>query len=66
MLSLHRTAFPRLLNTISYTSYSASFGTGNADTKVKNWIHGKPVDSKTSEWIDLTNPATNDVIGKCQ
>lgn len=23
---------------------------------VKNWIEGKAVDSKTSKWIDLTNP----------
>jgi len=28
------------------------------------WIDGKPVESKASEWIDLTNPATNEVIGK--
>jgi len=31
---------------------------------VKNWLDGKAVESKASKWIDLTNPATNEVIGK--
>lgn len=30
---------------------------------VKNWINGKAVESKTNDWIELTNPATNEVIG---
>jgi malonate-semialdehyde dehydrogenase (acetylating)/methylmalonate-semialdehyde dehydrogenase len=30
---------------------------------VKNWIDGRAVESKTSDWIELTNPATNEVIG---
>lgn len=25
---------------------------------VKNWIDGRPVESKTSEWIELTNPVS--------
>lgn len=29
---------------------------------VKNWINGKAVESKTNDWIELTNPATNEVI----
>lgn len=31
---------------------------------IKNYINGKAVESKTTEWIDLFNPATNEVIGK--
>ncbi|PAV89120.1 hypothetical protein WR25_05262 isoform A [Diploscapter pachys] len=31
---------------------------------VKLLIDGKEVESKTKEWIDLTNPATNEVIGR--
>ncbi|CAF1058406.1 unnamed protein product [Didymodactylos carnosus] len=31
--------------------------------KIKNFIHGKMVDSQTKDWIELTNPATNEVIG---
>uniref|UniRef100_A0A7I4Y761 Probable methylmalonate-semialdehyde/malonate-semialdehyde dehydrogenase [acylating], mitochondrial n=1 Tax=Haemonchus contortus TaxID=6289 RepID=A0A7I4Y761_HAECO len=34
------------------------------DKTVKMWIDGRPVESKTKEWIDLTNPATNEVIAK--
>lgn len=30
---------------------------------VKMWIDNKLVESKTNEWIDLYNPATNEVIG---
>lgn len=30
---------------------------------IKMWIDGKPVESNTSNWIELTNPATNEVIG---
>jgi malonate-semialdehyde dehydrogenase (acetylating)/methylmalonate-semialdehyde dehydrogenase len=30
---------------------------------VKNWINGKAVESKTKDWIELTDPATNEVIG---
>ncbi|CAG0885493.1 unnamed protein product [Cyprideis torosa] len=28
----------------------------------KNWINGNAVESSTKEWIDLKNPATNEVI----
>lgn len=31
---------------------------------VKMWIDGRPVESKTSDWIDLTNPATDEVIAR--
>lgn len=30
---------------------------------VKLWIDNKEVESKTNKWIDLYNPATNDLIG---
>lgn len=29
---------------------------------VKNWIDGKAVESKTSKWIDLTNPVGLSII----
>lgn len=31
---------------------------------VKLWIDNKPVESKTKNYIDLFNPATNELIGK--
>jgi len=31
---------------------------------VKLWINNKPVESKTKNWIDLYNPATNELIAK--
>lgn len=30
--------------------------------KVKLWIHGQPVESQTTDWIELMNPATDEVI----
>ncbi|KAK0423470.1 hypothetical protein QR680_008158 [Steinernema hermaphroditum] len=36
---------------------------GSQET-VKLWIDNKPVESKTNKWIDLTNPATNEVIAR--
>ncbi|CAF0732568.1 unnamed protein product [Adineta ricciae] len=30
---------------------------------IKNWINGRAVESKAKDWIELTNPATNEVIG---
>lgn len=30
----------------------------------KLWLDGKPVESKTNQWIDLLNPATNELITK--
>ncbi|KAK6033824.1 methylmalonate-semialdehyde dehydrogenase [Cooperia oncophora] len=35
-----------------------------AAENVKMWIDGQAVESKTKDWIDLTNPATNEIIGK--
>ncbi|KJH46752.1 methylmalonate-semialdehyde dehydrogenase [Dictyocaulus viviparus] len=31
---------------------------------VKMWIDGRAVESRTNEWIDLTNPATNEIISR--
>ncbi|GBP09198.1 Probable methylmalonate-semialdehyde dehydrogenase, mitochondrial [Eumeta japonica] len=36
----------------------------NAAPSTKLFIDGKFVDSKTNKWIELTNPATNEVIGR--
>lgn len=33
--------------------------------KVPLFIDGRFVDSEASEWIDVTNPATNEVIARC-
>jgi len=33
-------------------------------TKVSNYINGQWVDSKSSDWLDVTNPATGEVISK--
>ncbi len=33
-------------------------------TKVANYVGGKWVDSKASEWLDVTNPATAEVIAR--
>lgn len=45
----------------SYFTISRSYATAPT---VKLWINNKEVESKTKEWIDLYNPATNDVICK--
>ena len=43
---------------------STSAVTSAADVpKVKNFINGEFVDSKTDKWIDLHNPATGELIG---
>ncbi|CAI5441786.1 unnamed protein product [Caenorhabditis angaria] len=34
-----------------------------APPTVKLWIDGQPVESKTTDFVELTNPATNEVIG---
>ncbi|KAI5643236.1 aldehyde dehydrogenase family domain-containing protein [Phthorimaea operculella] len=54
MLKLLKSESPLILR----RSYSSSAPT------TKLFIDGQFVDSKTSKWIDLTNPATNEVIGR--
>ncbi|XP_055328339.1 probable methylmalonate-semialdehyde dehydrogenase [acylating], mitochondrial [Paramacrobiotus metropolitanus] len=41
-----------------------SYASTAAVPKVKNFINGQMVDSTTNQWIDLKNPATNEVICK--
>ncbi|CEF67524.1 Probable methylmalonate-semialdehyde dehydrogenase [acylating], mitochondrial [Strongyloides ratti] len=43
---------------------SLSFTKPASIETVKLWIDGKAVESKTSKFVDLTNPATNEVISK--
>jgi len=31
---------------------------------VKNFINGKFVESKSDQWIDIINPATNEVVSR--
>ncbi|KAJ1346973.1 putative methylmalonate-semialdehyde dehydrogenase [acylating], mitochondrial [Parelaphostrongylus tenuis] len=45
---------------VSLSTTTSAYG----ESTVKMWIDGRPVESKTSEWIDLTNPATNEVISR--
>ncbi|KAM4690965.1 methylmalonate-semialdehyde/malonate-semialdehyde dehydrogenase [acylating], mitochondrial [Rhinophrynus dorsalis] len=42
----------------------AHFSTAAAVPRTKLFINGQFVDSQTSEWIDIHNPATNEVIGR--
>jgi len=39
------------------------YSTSAAPT-TKMWIHGKEVESQATEWVDLHNPATNEVVTK--
>jgi len=32
--------------------------------KIANYIHGKWIDSNTSEWLDVTNPATGEAVAR--
>lgn len=43
---------------------SSALRAGSQPPTVKNWIDGKAQESKATKWIDLTNPATNEVIGR--
>eukprot|EP01025_Chloroclados_australasicus_P064940 TRINITY_DN876_c0_g3_i1.p1 TRINITY_DN876_c0_g3~~TRINITY_DN876_c0_g3_i1.p1 ORF type:complete len:611 (+),score=62.99 TRINITY_DN876_c0_g3_i1:1659-3491(+) len=47
----------------SFASFPAVQENGAVDF-VKMYVDGQLVDSKTNSWVDLTNPATNEVIGK--
>eukprot|EP00079_Xenopus_tropicalis_P012056 XP_002938634.1 PREDICTED: methylmalonate-semialdehyde dehydrogenase [acylating], mitochondrial [Xenopus tropicalis] len=42
----------------------AHFSSSAAVPRTKLFINGQFVDSETSEWIDVHNPATNEVIGR--
>src|SRR5512147_1476415 len=34
------------------------------DTRVPNYVNGQWIESKTSEWQDVTNPATGEVLAR--
>lgn len=42
--------------------FQRSYNTTNVAPTMKMFIDGKFVESKTNEWIDLHDPATNEVI----
>jgi len=45
--------------------FSRSFSSGSANPpKVKNFINGVFEDSKTDKWIDVINPATQEVVSR--
>uniref|UniRef100_A0A0N5AYF1 Probable methylmalonate-semialdehyde/malonate-semialdehyde dehydrogenase [acylating], mitochondrial n=1 Tax=Syphacia muris TaxID=451379 RepID=A0A0N5AYF1_9BILA len=55
------------IHTSGCLSTIASFSTSRVSCtvpKVNMWIDGHPVESKTTDWIPLTNPATDEVIGE--
>lgn len=52
----------KLLKTESQHILRRSYSSAAPTTKL--YIDGQHVESKTSKWIELTNPATNEVIGR--
>ncbi|XP_047508000.1 probable methylmalonate-semialdehyde dehydrogenase [acylating], mitochondrial [Pieris napi] len=55
-------AMLKLLKSESHILLRRNYSSSATTTKL--YIDGQYVDSKTSQWIDLTNPATNEVIGR--
>ncbi|XP_030022562.2 probable methylmalonate-semialdehyde dehydrogenase [acylating], mitochondrial [Manduca sexta] len=55
-------AMLKLLKTESQLVLRRKYSSAAPATKL--YIDGQYVDSKTSNWIELTNPATNEVIGR--
>lgn len=51
----------RLTNFLTPNMLSAAFSS-EVVPKVKNFINGQFVDSKTTEWIPLQNPATQEIV----
>eukprot|EP00948_MAST-09A_sp_MAST-9A-sp1_P002283 g2283.t1 len=52
------------LRTSAFSSRWSTLTQRRGVATVKNLINGEFTESSTSKWIDLTNPATNEVIGK--
>ena len=50
--------------TLAYQSRFLSFAGNKIPAKTQNVIDGKFLDSSTSQWVDVHNPATNDVVTK--
>ncbi|CAK1543114.1 unnamed protein product [Leptosia nina] len=55
-------AMLKLLKSESQILFRRNYSSAAPTTKL--YIDGQFVDSKTSQWIELTNPATNEVIGR--
>lgn len=55
-------AMLKLLLTESHLLFRRNYSSSAPTTKL--FIDGKFLDSKTNKWIELTNPATNEVIGR--
>lgn len=47
---------------LKYSSLARSYSSASSIPTTKLYINGKFVESKTTEWIDLHNPATNEVV----
>lgn len=56
--------FIRLTLLISQSLQLLKRSYSSAAPTTKLYIDGQHVESKTSNWIELTNPATNEVIGR--
>ncbi|CAJ0585589.1 unnamed protein product, partial [Mesorhabditis spiculigera] len=52
------------LSVVSSKSLHTSRAALGSQETVKLWLDGQAVESKTNEWIELTNPATNEVISR--
>ncbi|KAH0620509.1 hypothetical protein JD844_021038 [Phrynosoma platyrhinos] len=52
----------RIPRKVTLSWHSASFSSSVPTTKL--FINGKFVESKSNEWIDIHNPATNEVVGR--
>jgi malonate-semialdehyde dehydrogenase (acetylating)/methylmalonate-semialdehyde dehydrogenase len=51
-----------LCKTLPIQARFLSFAGGKVPAKTQNVIDGKFVDSSTSNWVDVHNPATNEVV----
>merc|ERR1711963_987022 len=58
------TKLPAIGKTLAYQSRFLSYAGGKIPAKTQNVIDGKFLDSSTSKWVDVHNPATNEVVTK--
>merc|ERR1711963_373176 len=56
------TKLPAIGKTLAYQSRFLSYAGGKIPAKTQNVINGKFLDSSTSQWVDVHNPATNEVV----
>jgi malonate-semialdehyde dehydrogenase (acetylating)/methylmalonate-semialdehyde dehydrogenase len=64
-LSLITRVNTKALNTPSVRSFHSSVKRSAAVKTVPLFINGEFIESKTSTWLPVVNPATNEVIAKC-